>query len=111
MEHICTCNNCGKLFIDTNPQVDAKKFDVDYLDLEELIDHECPTCETDDALDDTVYKVLWNILGDIPCDNEDGDEISEKFLHFEIGTETDDIWHWFEDTFDISVAVDLMGLE
>ena len=37
MEHICTCNNCGKLFIDTNPQVDAKKFDVDYLDLEEII--------------------------------------------------------------------------
>ena len=38
------------------------------------------------------------------------DEIDEPFLHFEIGTDKFEIWHWFEDEFDISVAKDLMGL-
>jgi hypothetical protein len=50
-------------------------------------------------------KHLWKTLGDIPInDNED---IEEPFLHFPIGTNRLDIWHWFEDTFDIRVY-DLM---
>ena len=99
MEYICKCNNCDNLYIDTNPQVGAKKYDVDYLNLDDLYDHKCPKCKVDDYLDDSVYRKLWNILGDIPCDEEE--EIEEEFLHFGIGTDKYEIWHWFEETFDI----------
>lgn len=53
-------------------------------------------------------KGLWKALGDIPV-NED-DEIEESFLHFEIGEDKLEIWSWFEETFDLSVAKDLMYL-
>ena len=51
--------------------------------------------------------ILWEKLGNTPI-NED-EEIDEVFLDFPIGTSIYDIWHWFEDTFDISIA-SLMGL-
>ncbi len=54
-------------------------------------------------------KKLWQQLGDIPIN--ENEEIEEKFLHFDIGTSTQEIWHWFADEFDLSVAKDLMGLE
>lgn len=50
---------------------------------------------------------LWETLGDIPIDSDE--TIEEKFLHFPVGTDREDIWHWFEDTFNCSV-VDLMWL-
>ena len=53
-------------------------------------------------------KDLWSKLGDIPV-LENG-EIEEEFLHFEIGTDRETIWDWFESTFKLSVAEDLMGL-
>ena len=52
---------------------------------------------------------LWAKLGDIPVDEDDN--ILEPFLDFEIGTDKFEIWHWFEDSFDLSVAKDLMGLD
>jgi hypothetical protein len=51
-------------------------------------------------------RKLWNILGNIPID--ENDEIEEPFLHFEIGTDKFEIWHWFEEKFDLSVAKDLI---
>jgi len=51
-------------------------------------------------------KELWSQLGDIPV-NDDG-EIETPFLNFEAGTDREEIWHWFEETFDLSVAEDLM---
>lgn len=48
------------------------------------------------------FNILWDKLGDIPVD-EDGD-IEESFEQFEIGTNNEDIWHWFEEFFDISVG-------
>ena len=110
MDYICLCNNCDSLLIDTNPQVDAKKFDVDNLELDELESIEdmraCPNCKTDGFLSDDVARKIWEMLGDVPT-NEDG-EIDESFLHFEIGTDKFEIWHWFEETFDISITEDLM---
>lgn len=112
MEHICKCNNCGGLFLDTNPQTNAKKFDVDKLSLDELesIDdmRACPVCRTDEFLSDDVSQKLWELLGNVPV-NED-DEIEEPFLHFGIGTDREEIWSWFEETFDLSVAKNLMKL-
>lgn len=51
-------------------------------------------------------KELWNSLGDVPIDD---DECTETpWLHFSKGTAREDIWHWFEYTFDLSVGEDLM---
>ena len=50
---------------------------------------------------------LWAQLGDVPID--DDERIDESFLHFPKGTHREDIWHWFEDTFEVSVAY-LMGV-
>lgn len=52
-------------------------------------------------------KRLWDKLGDIPL-KEDSDNIDEPFLNFEPGDNRFDIWLWFEETFDVSVAKDLM---
>jgi hypothetical protein len=51
-------------------------------------------------------RVLWKELGNIPVN--DDNEIEQSFLHFEIGTDTDNIWQWFESNFDLSVATELM---
>ena len=36
----------------------------------------------------------WELLGDIPI-NDNG-EIDIPFLHFEVGVDREEIWHWFE---------------
>lgn len=46
-------------------------------------------------------QALWEDLGNIPV-NENM-EIQEVFGGFTVGTSAEDIWHWFEDAFDISV--------
>ena len=54
-------------------------------------------------------KELWEEFGDIPSNNND--EIEEPFLDFPVGTDRFVIWKWFEEKFNISVAVDLMELD
>lgn len=44
----------------------------------------------------------WLELDDVCIDDDDC--IDEDFLHFEAGTEITEIWHWFEDKFDVSIA-------
>ena len=62
-----------------------------------------------------IAKKLWDELGDIPV-NEDM-ELDEEFnpenydAVFEIGTDCEEVWHWFEETFNLSVAKDLMMLD
>jgi len=51
-------------------------------------------------------RELWDKLGDIPV-NDDG-EIEEPFRDFGIGADQKNIWHWFEEYFDISVGDDLL---
>lgn len=41
--------------------------------------------------------------------NPDTEKIEEPWLDFPAGTHREEIWHWFEEQFDISVAEDLMG--
>lgn len=48
---------------------------------------------------------LWAQLGAVPVDEEG--EIDEPFLHFPRGTQSEDIWHWFEQHFGLSVVDDL----
>ncbi len=51
---------------------------------------------------------IWEKLGDIPIDEDEC--IEEKFMDFDIGTHREEIWHWIEDRYDISVALNLMHL-
>jgi len=54
-------------------------------------------------------KQLWKELGNIPTN--ENDEIEERFLHFDIGTNREEIWHWFEEEFNLSVAEDLITVQ
>ena len=54
-------------------------------------------------------KQLWRKFSDIPINTDD--EIEKRFEHFEIGTSRFDVFDWFENKFDISVAKDLMNLK
>ncbi|MFK8770465.1 hypothetical protein [Aeromonas caviae] len=47
-------------------------------------------------------KAIWGELGNA-CTNDDM-ELEDPFLHFEAGTDVNDIWHWIEDTFEVSVT-------
>jgi hypothetical protein len=51
----------------------------------------------------------WSSFSDVPTNIDD--EIEIDFLHFSKGESRFDVWRWFEDTFNVSVAVDLMGSE
>lgn len=52
---------------------------------------------------------LWKRLGETVID-PDSEEIESEFYGFPSGTHREEIWHWFESKFNLSVAVDLMGL-
>ena len=52
---------------------------------------------------------LWEKLGCITIDPET-EKIEDEFFGFPVGTHREEIWHWFEATFNISVAEDMMGL-
>ena len=54
-------------------------------------------------------ELVWSMLGDTPTNDEE--EIDEDFLCFQKGVDIYEIWHWVEETFNVSVAKDLMGLE
>lgn len=69
-----------------------------------------------DAEIETIFKTqeelmiaMWKTLTDVNIDEDE--RIEQNWFVFPIGTHREDIWHWFEETFDISVAEDLMGLE
>ena len=60
------------------------------------------TGSIDILLKDFDWIILWDKLGDIPCDEDEN--IEESFEHFNIGTEKFEIWHWFEWFFDIQLG-------
>lgn len=53
-------------------------------------------------------KELWSSLGNVPVDHKD--RLQMAFMDFPSGTQVEDVWKWFEETYNVSVAVDLMGL-
>lgn len=63
------------------------------------------------VLEKTMKKIkeLWVEFGEIPM-NPETECIEEEWHGFPAGTFREDIWHWFEEKFNVSVAEDLMGL-
>ncbi len=51
---ICTCNQCGGVFDDTNPSDESIDYPEMFLDI--LDDHECPVCKCDDFLADNINE-------------------------------------------------------
>lgn len=52
---------------------------------------------------DTLLEGLWQDLGDIPlCEKTETIEI--PFLHFPVGTDKEEIWHWFDERHSKGVA-------
>jgi hypothetical protein len=51
------------------------------------------------TLDDA--RLLWVEFGNIPIN--DADQIEEPFLNFPLLADRFDIWHWFEDTFGVTI--------
>ena len=49
---------------------------------------------------------LWEALEDVLVDEDE--KITRKWGCFEKGTHREEIWHWFEETFGISVGDDLV---
>ena len=54
-------------------------------------------------------KNLWSDFGNVPMDPET-ERIEQKWHEFKPGTHREEIWHWFEKTFDLSVTEDLMNI-
>lgn len=65
--------------------------------------------ESDEYDNKTQARILWRLLGDCPIDENEC--IDVQFLDFPIGTHREDIWHWFEDTFDVRVHDLMYGAE
>lgn len=62
----------------------------------------CPRCGK--KLDYMEWiKDLWKDFGDVPM-NPETECIENPWLCFEPGTHREEIWFWFEDTFDIVVG-------
>ena len=70
--------------------------------------HLCTMCDKciekneEQSIDKTNPDKYWKELGDIPLD-EEGDT-DEEFYHFPKGTSPYEIWHWFEEYFDITIG-------
>ena len=59
------------------------------------------TEEEKNRVKEEIGAYLWNELEDIPFDKNDCLDSSDgKWMSFKNGTKKEDIWHWFEDTFD-----------
>ena len=55
-------------------------------------------------------KDLWLDFGNVPM-NPNTECIEEEWNGFAAGTHREKIWEWFEETYGVSVAKDLMGLQ
>lgn len=79
--------------------------------------HETPVCDLMPCVQCAGYmpnrkvncsKIVdqWNEFGDVPM-NPETECIESEWNGFPAGTHREEIWHWFEETYDISVH-DLM---
>jgi hypothetical protein len=45
--YICKCTNCNELYLDSNPEVNQRIYDIDDNSMDWLTsNHECPICHT-----------------------------------------------------------------
>ena len=66
----------------------------------------CGECEEGSAYKADI-KALWEDFCNVPM-NPETEEIEFDWNDFPVGTHREEIWHWFEETFHISIEEDLM---
>lgn len=59
------------------------------------------------SLTDEVLEFLWERLGDVPVD-DDG-FLTDCFMGYELGTDREEIWHWFDEHHSEGVAALMIG--
>ena len=57
---------------------------------------------------DAELEQLWDELEDIPMDPET-EQLEAPFLDFGVGTDREDIWHWFDERHSKGVVYLLYG--
>lgn len=86
------CENCMyKISTDDMKEIESRGLSGAYIERKDYYVHD-----------------LWEDFGEVSM-NPDTEEMEEAWLGFPAGTHREEIWHWFEEQFDISVAEDLMG--
>lgn len=62
---------------------------------------------------DAYYRRLWHELGDAPFDDHNDCDmtLAETWHGFPVGTEREDIWHWFDERYSGGVYALLYGVE
>lgn len=85
----------------------------DFLKIAKVIKEEYPDvltkAEEKAELTGLDYKTLWEELGDVPVD--ENENIDVDWRQFPKGTFREDIWHWFEEEYGISVGELINGDE
>lgn len=85
----------------------------DFLKVSKVIKEEYPDvltkAEEKAELTGLDYKTLWEELGDVPVD--ENENIDVDWRQFPKGTFREDIWHWFEEEYGISVGELMNGDE
>lgn len=74
---------------------------VSYTDYLALMDAICEFDTLDER--DEELEALWEQLADVPVD-PDTEKLEEPYLHFPVGTDKEDIWHWFDNRHSKGVA-------
>ena len=59
---------------------------------------------------DAELERLWDEFADVPM-NPETEKMEEPFLHFPVGTDREEIWHWFDDRHSKGVVYLLYGTE
>ena len=49
-----------------------------------------------------LFSPIWASLGDVPIDSNGG--LEEQWRHFPIGTPREEVWHWLEEEFNVSIG-------
>lgn len=85
------CEDCGYLITHSDLEtIESRGLGESFIDWKEVY-----------------IKELWADLGKVSMSLET-EEIARAWRHFPQGTHREDIWYWFEETFNVSVA-ELMG--
>lgn len=91
-------------------RVSGEEFEAEYAYYEAyLIEQMEPNIATLQERD-TELERLWAEFADVPMDPET-EEMEEPFLHFPVGTNREEIWHWFDERHSKGVVYLLYGTE
>lgn len=91
-------------------RVSGEEFEAEYAYYEAyLIERMEPNIATLQERD-TELERLWAEFADVPMDPET-EEMEEPFLHFPVGTNREEIWHWFDERHSKGVVYLLYGTE